>query len=629
MTLAPASIELLPARHITSRELRLGIAAAGSLLVATGMVVAFGWFAEIPSLIRLQPSWPSMKFNTAVCFALLGAGSLALISRHPAPARLCALLVAGIGLATEFEYASGLSLGIDQVLMPAFQLEPGVPPGRMSPITAALFILAGIGMAALCGRVSSARATLTGVFASIIAGVALAALIGHATRTPTAYSWGALVSVAVHTAGSFVLVAAALGALAAIHEKELPPWLPWSALLAGMACTVAMGSALFYELRATSLVPEIVLAVGTTMSALMASSLHARRRLKGQRDLLAASLKRTADSEQLIHGVLEAAPEAVIVNDVDGHITLVNSMAERMFGYSRDALVGMQIERLVPEQLREKHAEHRQSFTSAPAARSMGEGRELLGLRKDGSVFPVEVSLNSFQSAGRKLVVSAVRDITSRRAAEQRLRDSLQEKELLLKEIHHRVKNNLQVVASMLTLQVMRADDTRATAMLEACRQRVMSMAKVHEKLYGERDVSRVDLAELIRDIGTMVVAGVPGITIEFRHDGGPIVVDVETAFPAGLIANELITNSIKHAFVGRTHGRILVDVKRVDRESVCLQVADDGVGGVTPAALERSSGLGSTIVRTLVRQLDGTLSVGPGPGASVAILFPLRRRSE
>lgn len=258
----------------------------------------------------------------------------------------------------------------------------------------------------------------------------------------------------------------------------------------------------------------------------------------------------------------------------------------------------------------------------------MGNGRELTGLRSDGSHFPVEVSLNAFQSAQRRLVVSTVRDITTRRAAEQRLRDSLQEKELLLKEIHHRVKNNLQVVASMLTLQAMHADDTHAAALLEACRQRVMSMAKVHETLYGSRDMGRVDLAELIREIATMVVAGSPGIELEFRPGSEPIVVEIETAFPAGLIANELITNSIKHAFIGRPQGRIGVDVSRVDDSILRVQVHDDGIGGVTASTLDRSSGLGSTIVRTLVRQLDGSLSIGPGPGASVVFTFPARRRS-
>ncbi len=735
-----------------SGKLVFASACAGVLLVAVGVLVGMGWLVELPALIRLQAGWPSMKLNTAVCFAVYGAGVLALIDRRQTLALICAALVAGVGLVTEFEYASGLSLGIDELLKPAFQVEPGVPPGRMSPITAALFALAGLGMAALCGTPSGTHLRLTGIAASIIAGVALSALIGHATRTPTAYDWGAVVSMAVHTAASFMLVAIALGALAASHEKQFPRWLPWSALLAGMACTIALGAALFHELRdMPSLVPEIVLAVGTATSLLMGASLRARQRLADQRDLLSKALERSEDAlvtrarlaaivessseaimsmdtamqivtfnpaaealfgypasgvrgqsvrilippdriaefddvilprlrhgeatrglrtrrlsadgriievevdvaplrgadgtplgaltmtrdiserlaaEQLVNGVVEAAPDAVIVVDSAGRIMLVNRMAERTFGYAREQLIGMEIERLVPERLRQEHAQQRRSYSEMPSPRSMGGGRELVGLRSDGSAFPVEVSLNALQSAGRNLVVSTVRDITARRAAEQRLRDSLQEKELLLKEIHHRVKNNLQVIASMLTLQAMRADDTHATALLEACRQRVMSMAKIHEKLYGSRDMGSVDLSEIIREIATMVVAGSAGVELDFRQGSDPIVVEIETAFPAGLIANELITNSIKHAFAGRTQGRIRVDVSRVDSDLLRVQVQDDGVGGVSPQALDLSAGMGSTIIRTLVRQLDGTLSIGPGPGSSIAFTFPARRRS-
>jgi PAS domain S-box-containing protein len=692
-----------------------------------------------------------MKLNTAVCFATFGAATLALTQGHRRAALVCSLAIAALALATEIQYVFAIDLGIDELLLPAFLSEPSVAPGRMSPITAGLFILASASLGLLTSQASTARATAVGVFASIIAGVALSALIGYVTRTPTAYSWRAVTSVAGHTAAGFLLVAAALGAQAAGRTDRPPAWTPPAALIGGMACTLALGAALFYELRDSprSLVPELVVAVGATLSLSIAFSLRARLRIAEQRDELAASLQRTQQvlaerarlaaiveasneaimsmdldativtfnpaaqrlfgyslpeirgrsirtlvpperldefaeqvekkvrrgesvhglrtqrqrrdgklidvelhvaplpgpdgkpagalsitsdigerlaAERLVRGVLEAAPDAMIVIDESGAIALANTMAVRMFGHAPGALIGACIDRLVPEPSRSAHAAHRQSYVEHPGARPMGEGRELLGLRSDGSVFPVEISLNSLESGGRTLVVSSVRDITARRAAEQRLQASLQEKELLLKEIHHRVKNNLQVVASMLGLQAQLVTDAHATSMLEACRQRVTSMALVHEKLYGATDLRRMDLRALVRDIATMLIGGSRGISLQMPAGGEPLVVDIETAFPASLIVNELITNAIKHAFVGRSQGTITIDIDRTATGRLRLRVADDGVGGISQETFSGTGSLGSTIVRTLVRQLGGMLAVESGPGARLCITFPLVR---
>jgi PAS domain S-box-containing protein len=721
------------------------------MLVVLGAVVICGWLAHTPALVQLRPGWASMKLNTAVCFTLLGAAIVVLTRGRLIAALLCCLLVAALALATESQYAFDVDLRIDELLLRAFLVEPNVPPGRMSPITAGLFIVASAGLASLTGPASTARATVIGVLASIIAGIALSVLIGHVTRTPTAYSWSAVASVAAHTAAGFLLVAAALGALATGRADRPPAWLPWAAFIGCMACTLALGAALFHELRDSphSLVPELVLAVGAALSVSIAFSMRARLRIGEQRDQLAAALQRSEQAlaerarlaaivdasneaimsmdvdtsivtfnpaaqrlfgyapqeilgrsvrtlvprerlaefaervegpirrnesvhalrtqrqrsdgklidveldvaplpgpdgrpvgalsiardigerlaaERLVRGVLEAAPDAMIVIDETGTITLANTMALRMFGYKSSALVGACIDQLVPEPSRAAHAAHRRSYVEQPRARPMGEGRELLGLRRDGSVFPVEISLNSLESAGRMLVVCSVRDITARRAAEQRLQASLQEKELLLKEIHHRVKNNLQVVASMLTLQAELATDQDARNMLEACRQRVTSMALVHEKLYGAADLRRMDLRALVRDIAAMLIGGGQGIRLQMQTDGDPLVVDIETAFPASLIANELITNAIKHAFVGRSTGTIAISVEKSAGGRVRLLVADDGIGGVTAETFAANGSLGSTIVRRLVRQLGGLLAVEPGPGARISITFPLTR---
>ena len=147
--------------------------AAGWALAFLGAVVIAGWFAHLPALVQLQPNWASMKLNTAVCFALFGAATLAVTQGRHRTALVCCLVVAAIAVATESQYVFGVDLRVDELLLPAFLVEPNVPPGRMSPITAALFMIAAAGLGSLMGQPSTARSTVAAFGASIIAGVAL------------------------------------------------------------------------------------------------------------------------------------------------------------------------------------------------------------------------------------------------------------------------------------------------------------------------------------------------------------------------------------------------------------------------------------------------------------------------
>lgn len=256
----------------------------------------------------------------------------------------------------------------------------------------------------------------------------------------------------------------------------------------------------------------------------------------------------------------------------------------------------------------------------------MGADRELTARRRDGSEFPVEVALSVLRLPRRTLIVGAIHDLTIRRRTEQQLRESLEDRELLLKEIHHRVRNNLQVVASLLALQASKSGDAKVEEVLEDSRQRVLSMALVHEKLYGSGDLRRLDLSELVSGIAATLIGVGPGPAVATEFDIEPVVIDIEKAFPASLLINELITNALKHAFVGRAGGQLSIGVRH-SGEGVRLRVADDGVGGVTEETFTESSTLGSTIVRNLVRQMDGRLELvsTPGRGTQVTIWFPIQ----
>jgi two-component sensor histidine kinase len=208
--------------------------------------------------------------------------------------------------------------------------------------------------------------------------------------------------------------------------------------------------------------------------------------------------------------------------------------------------------------------------------------------------------------------------------SERAIRASLGEKEILLREIHHRVKNNLQVTSSLLKLQSASIHDPRVLELFAESQNRIRSMALVHEKLYQSSELARVDVADYARSLGALLFRsfGVLDGRIGFTVDAADVFVSIETAVPCGLILNELVSNCLKHAFPGDRGGAVVVTVRTTGNGSGTLVVADDGAGLPPGLDLEQTETLGLQLVRTLVRQLRGTLAVSGGPGTEVRIGF-------
>ena len=215
-------------------------------------------------------------------------------------------------------------------------------------------------------------------------------------------------------------------------------------------------------------------------------------------------------------------------------------------------------------------------------------------------------------------------DITERKQAEERIQASLREKEVMLKEIHHRVKNNLQVISSLVKLQTNSLDDPALRGLFQDMRDRVRSMALVHEKLYQSDSLASVDFADYTRSLtGFLARAHSRAETrVGLKLDLKPVSLPVAVAVPCGLILNELITNAFKHAFPGRAQGEVTTTLSTGPHGRVCLRVSDNGVGLAAGINWRESNSLGLRLIHLLAGQLDATVEVRVEGGTEFLITF-------
>lgn len=246
----------------------------------------------------------------------------------------------------------------------------------------------------------------------------------------------------------------------------------------------------------------------------------------------------------------------------------------------------------------------------------MGAGRDLFGRHREGHRVPVEIGLTPLRMRNEHFVVASIVDLTERRNAREALQASLAEKDVLLRELHHRAKNNLQLIASLLDLS---SGQPSADALAQ-CQSRVQAISLVHERLYQSGTFTRIDMKEYVEAIAPQLAqAWGAGRAIGLSLETEQVHLGLDAAIPCGLVINELLTNAFKHAFPQGRAGTITVQV-RGDGPRVSVAVCDDGVG--FDAVAKRPGHIGLELLNALTRQLRGTLTFAQGQGSAVTLNF-------
>lgn len=248
-------------------------------------------------------------------------------------------------------------------------------------------------------------------------------------------------------------------------------------------------------------------------------------------------------------------------------------------------------------------------------------------IHKDGRKRTIAISTSMLhRDDGMVHTLALIQDLTERKQAESQVRASLAEKEILLREIHHRVKNNLQIISSLLNLQSQYIDESQSRHILRESQHRVRSMALIHEKLYCTDNLAQIDLGEYIRDLTFYLFraydAKSKGLT--FCLEASPVQIGIDTAVPCGLILNELITNALKHAFPNDRGGEIFISLQLHSEQQLTITIRDSGVGFPQDQDFSQPQSLGLQLANTLVSQLEGVITVQHQNGTEFRITLPI-----
>ncbi len=325
--------------------------------------------------------------------------------------------------------------------------------------------------------------------------------------------------------------------------------------------------------------------------------------------------------------LLESTIEGIYGIDRNGKCTFINNSAAKMLGYQVEDCLKKNMHELIHYK---KENGDKYPVDECPNIISMEKQKGCfidsdVFWRKEGTSFPVEYSaypiIDDDQTTG---AVIAFTDISERKEYLSRIESSLKEKEVLLREIHHRVKNNLQIISSMLNIQSSYITDKKSQIIFEESRNRVRSMALIHEKLYQNESLSKLNLKEYVQELVNNLIKSyrknINKIDAEIKING--IFLTADTAIPLGLIINELVSNSLKYAFPDERKGNITLSIFPISGTRFRMIVKDDGIGLPDDFDFKNTDTLGLQLVNSLINQLDGEIVLQNGLGTQFDIDF-------
>lgn len=384
------------------------------------------------------------------------------------------------------------------------------------------------------------------------------------------------------------------------------------------------------------IVLDVIAQLGTTITRTNPGGIYGRETLY-KREITRELLATKRHSELIIDNLAES----ILETNRAGQIIFANTAATHLFEIREEILLSSDFPALFTGRQREQVA--RQIADAVPgtppeAVTLRYKGRiitlHVLAVDDEGSVSPIIIAqdVTELQRSREELEqmvterTQALQDeIEQRSLLEDRLRASLQEKEAMLEEIHHRVKNNLQVVSSLLNLSSRRVDDGALRGLLQDTRRRIHSLALVHDKLYSSGNLGAVDAQQYFQELVEVVVTSMAteDCRVNASVDAHGVTLPIEIAVPCALIVNELITNALKHAFQERSSGTICVIMKNNSDRSYTIEISDDGVGLPDTATTHDTQTLGFRIVNVLVRQLDAQMEIERTNGVRFRIVIP------